>query len=296
MRKSVIAAIALVFALCPPLFAAQCCFNGICGYASTQTIGPGNPITTLCGYEIYGSGGLCTINMGQDETVSTSNGSCVELAGSTKLNMNSHSITCTASHCGDAIDPTHDRTTSANQIVGPGALVGCWANAAQGVGPANGPMNDTITDVTVDLAPGSPSCTGSTAGLSLFKTVTRAVVGGASNFGIYLQDTASIADSIVHDNIANQYSSLGWNGNGIALSLWNNTTAGPSVSGTLVTHNTVDVTVDNGVTVRYALSDSTVRDGVQCDFQDWAVGSQCRSVTDAVRMSGVNFIDNVIYH
>src|SRR5262249_34431245 len=120
MKVFAIAVLGLVLATSGASFAATCVIDGIGGYASTQTIGPGNPFTTPCGHSFTGSGGNCTINLAVDDSVSTASGGCVTLQGQTILNMNSHTLTCTAgSSCGSAI-ATSDGASGSNKVVGPG--------------------------------------------------------------------------------------------------------------------------------------------------------------------------------
>jgi hypothetical protein len=283
MKSLTILIVAVCVGLATPSFATNCCVDGLCIYIGTLSTGT-TPLNSLCSHTISGSG--CTINMMQNESVTS--GNCVTMQGSTTLNMNGHSIDCTTSACGIGVTVTHASSNNANQIKGTGTISGCWQGGA-GLGGIAYTSNDTIQDVTVSL-PASGCTTGYSSGLWSFKTFTRVVVGGATSAGLYAEGSSTnIADSIVHDNT----------GRGIWLDIiyGSGQTAGPTITGTLAVDNGSNLaayTYSN--TVHYNLTDSTVRHGTTCNFFEAVVGGGCVAATDLFRLSGVNFVDDTILH
>jgi hypothetical protein len=272
MKLFAIAVFGLVLATSGASFAATCVVDGIGGYASTQTIGPLNPFTTLCGHTFTGSGGNCTINLAVDDSVSTASADCVTLLGQTILNMNSHTLTCTAgSSCGTGILAS-DGPSGSNKVVGPGTITGPWT---QGASHGSGPFVDTIQDVTIALT----FTSGPTWGIRSFKTNTRVVVTGATEKGVELANAGdSLQDSIVADNFGGH----GWG-------VFANNAA--NISGSLIIGNTVNVR-SGGATVD--LTDSTFRDAGTCNFQNCPISCTCTDAT--MDFHGVNFVDNTILH
>src|SRR4051812_33514261 len=127
MKLFAIGVLGFVLAASGVSFAAQCVVDGVSGYLATQTVGAGHLIASLCGHTFSGSGGNCTLNMDQDESVAS--GTCATLQGQTILNMSSHDITCTSgSSCGTAIAAS-DVASGTNKIAGPGTIDGPWTTA-----------------------------------------------------------------------------------------------------------------------------------------------------------------------
>jgi hypothetical protein len=274
MRFFAFAALGVVLATSGASLAAQCVFDGVGSYSANQTIGPGNPITSLCGHTISGSGGTCTVTMGQNE--STGSGTCVTLQAQTTLNMNSHTITCTANGNCDTGVATQTGASGTNKIIGPGTIVGRWVRGASHINADD----DTIQDVIVTLTLTSPAS--STYGIYGFKTNTRVVVSGATESGVFLPNAGdTLQDSIIHDN-----TDAGGHGYGVS------TGSSPTISGSLLVGNTVNLETGlNTVT----LTDSTLRDALFCNFERCNAGS-CTCSDASINYTGVNFIDNTILH
>jgi hypothetical protein len=270
MKLFAFAALGFVLATSGASLAAQCVVDGVGGYSATQTIGAGNLITTLCGHTISGSSGNCTLNMAQDESIAS--GSCVTLGGQTILNMNSHSITCTASSgaCGTAITASNGPSGS-NKVAGPGTIDGPWTTGAT---HGSGPFVDTIQDVTVALT--YPSA--ATWGIRNFKSNTRVVVTGATEKGVEL---ANAGDSLQDSIVANNFGGHGW---GVISA------AAVDISGSLIIGNTINV---SGVgTASVDVTDSTFRDAGTCNFQQCLPTCTCTDA--AIDFHGINFIDDTI--
>jgi len=202
-----------------------------------------------------------------------SSGDCVSLGNKTNLQMSHHTISCTGTACGTALNT--NATSTAGDIVGTGGILGCWANTAPVLFSGTNP---TITDVNVDLAPLGSSCATPTNGLGQFRTITRAVVANATGFCIDASGAGDINDSIAHDcDIGIRVRRLSPNGT--------------DVTGTLVIDNNVNIrnlASGTGPTLR----DSTVRNPGTCNFAN--SGGSCAGAASVLTLSGTDFIDNTI--
>jgi hypothetical protein len=269
--------LALAAGACPAN-AATCCVDGSCVYVGSLSTGT-TPLSSLCGHTIKASSGTCTVTMTQDESVAS--GDCVTLLDSAKLVMNGHTITCTGSSCGKAIDIT-DQSTALPAVIleGQGYIRGCFTT---GVNTANLTYlaGATITDLDVDLANTSLGCQG-TDGVGKVDRMTRVVSGNMSGTCINMgaPSRVDVVDSIAHDC-----------GIGIVLGR-----GGSRATGSLATDNGVNIkTVFTGGTPS-VLEDSTVRDASTCNFQDHFGTCVATGSASAPDMIGTNFIDNTIYH
>jgi hypothetical protein len=252
-----------------------CCVDGPCVYAATLYTGT-TPLSSLCGHYIGGAGG-CTINMTQDESVSTYV-NCVQLDGKVTLNMNEHAITCSGSSCRDAIF-SNSGPSVVNKVIGDGSITGPWDYGMHDTGANTG----TIQDVHITLTGAKVS-----RGVTSMKNVTRVVVEGATDVGIVASTGDTIQDSIVADNPAGS----GGAGVGVALSPTFGSSSGGTINGSLVVGNTVNISLVSPASINYTLNTCTVREATSCNFYD---GTSCQPAS-VMSLSGTNFIDNTILH
>ena len=256
---------------------------------SPLTTGAGHQLPTLCGHEIHGSS--CVLNVANDGTLSADT-VCLTLGAGVTVNMNGHSIQCTANVCNSGIKITGSGSAASAKVnLNDGSVLGCFR---QGLYDAEGGATGYVyvTDFTIDLTALGSGCSltggkgGSPANADLsgtptqgFRSMVRVVAGNGSGTGMIMNVYGTVEDSIVHDN-----DTVGLN---IIPS-----SANSLITGSLFTGNGDNIKSRWPNGYFYRLNDSTVREADSCNFRDNS--GACDPATTYLDLGGINFIDNTI--
>src|SRR5689334_20873115 len=95
------------------------------GLTSPIQEGSSGELTSLCGHEVHGTS--CVLQVGDNNSVlnSSSGANCLSIGGGVTVQMQGHTITCTGSDCGTAINITASSGSSGKvDIQGYGTVTG----------------------------------------------------------------------------------------------------------------------------------------------------------------------------
>lgn len=124
------------------------------------------------------SGKNCVLKVFVNSTGRSNGATCLSVGKGVTVEMNGHSITCTSSSCGTAIDVTNSSSGTNNKVIlNSGTITGCWTTAVKGTAGSD----TTVSDFVVDMAAiGSCSANGVTGIAGELKQVDHTVVSDAS--------------------------------------------------------------------------------------------------------------------